>query len=127
MRFYCDGLGFTRAEGYDLDDQMLDGLDRALEVRAPVRLRSQMITNGDLKVELLHFTEPVAAGTPSTTRARVGFTHLSFLVDDVDRVAARLATLGGTILDGTRAELGYEVVFLADPDGARIELMAPPR
>jgi hypothetical protein len=29
------------------------------------------------------------------------------------------------VLGSTRAQLGYEVVFVADPDGARVELMAP--
>jgi catechol 2,3-dioxygenase-like lactoylglutathione lyase family enzyme len=126
LRFYCEGLGFETAEGYDLDGGMLTGLDRALEVDAPVRLRSQMITNSALKIELLHFTSPGADGAPSTRRNRLGLTHLSFLVDDVDRVAARLAELGGTVLESTRTQLGYEVVFLADPDGVRVELMAPP-
>ena len=126
LRFYCDGLGFTVAEGYDLDEQMLDGLDRALEVARPVRMRSQMITNGELKIELLHFAEPAATGRPSASRGSIGFTHLSFFVDDVDRVAAELAALGGEILTATRAQLGYEVVFVADPDGTRVELMAPP-
>ncbi len=126
LRFYCDGLGFTEAEGYDLDEQMLDGLDRALEVSRPVRLRSQMITNGELKIELLHFAEPAPTGTPSDSRGRIGFTHLSFFVEDVDRVASALESLGGRILTGTRTQLGYEVVFVADPDGARVELMAPP-
>ncbi len=126
LRFYCDGLGFVPAEGYDLDEQMLDGLDRALEVGGPVKLRSQMIKNGDLKMEFLHFTEPRPTGEPSNRRNQLGFTHLSLFVDDVDVVAARLVELGGEILTDTRAQLGYEVVFVADPDGARVELMAPP-
>jgi catechol 2,3-dioxygenase-like lactoylglutathione lyase family enzyme len=127
LRFYCEGLGFEAAEVYDLDERMLDGLDRALEVSSPVKLRSQMIKNGELKIELLHYTEPEATGSPSTSRGQIGFTHVSFFVADVDRVAAKLAKLGGTILDTTRSQLGYEVVFVADPDGARVELMAPPR
>jgi catechol 2,3-dioxygenase-like lactoylglutathione lyase family enzyme len=126
LRFYCDGLGFSQAEGYDLDDGMLAGIDRALEVSAPVKLRSQMITNGDLKIELLHFAEPAATGAPSASRGQIGFTHLSFFVDDVDTVALHLATLGGEVLATTRAQLGYEVVFVSDPDGTRVELMAPP-
>jgi catechol 2,3-dioxygenase-like lactoylglutathione lyase family enzyme len=126
LRFYCDGLGFVPAEGYDLDEQMLDGLDRALEIAGPVKLRSQMITNGELKIELLHFAEPSPTGEPSARRNQLGFTHLSMFVDDVDAVSARLAELGGVVLSGTRAQLGYEVVFVADPDGARVELMAPP-
>jgi catechol 2,3-dioxygenase-like lactoylglutathione lyase family enzyme len=126
LRFYRDGLGFTEAEGYDLDEQMLEGLDRALEVSSPVKLRSQMITNGDLKIELLYFEQPAPTGSASASRGQIGFTHLSFFVDDVDAVAARLAALGGSILGATRAKLGYEVVFVADPDGVRVELMAPP-
>jgi catechol 2,3-dioxygenase-like lactoylglutathione lyase family enzyme len=126
LRFYCDGLGFERAETYDLDDGMLDGLGRALEVGRSVKLRSQMITNGDLKIELLHFHQPRAAGAASTARNQIGFTHLSFFVDDVDATAARLETFGGRLLDSTRARLGYEVVFVADPDGARVELMGRP-
>ena len=35
LRFYCEGLGFERAERYDLDESMFDGLARALEVDAP--------------------------------------------------------------------------------------------
>src|SRR5262245_41128695 len=126
LRFYCDGLGFERAEVYDLDDGMLDGLGRALEIDGSVQLRSQMITNGDLKIELLHFRAPVATGTASAARNQTGFTHLSFFVDDVDATAARLAGLGGRVLNQTRARLGYEVVFVADPDGARVELMGRP-
>jgi lactoylglutathione lyase len=124
LRFYCEGLGFERAENYDLSDAMLYGLDRALEVSSPVRLRSQMIAKGEVKIELLQFDEPAPVGSPSRARNELGFTHLSLFVDDVDAVAARLTELGGTILPTTRTTLGNEIVFLADPDGARVELMA---
>lgn len=40
-------------------------------------------------------------------------------------MAAHLVRLGGTIVEPTRAKLGVDLVFLADPDGARVELMAP--
>jgi lactoylglutathione lyase len=127
LRFYCEGLGFERAERYDLDESMFDGLGRALEVEAPVRLQSQMITRGQWKIELLGWEQPSAVGTPSQYRNALGFTHLSLDVDDVDSVAQRLAALGGTVLESTRARLGFEVLFVADPDGTRIELMAAPR
>ena len=127
LSFYCDGLGFERAETYDLDSTTLAGLDRALEVDEPVRLRSQMIRHGALKIELLSFAAPGAFGTPSARRNQLGLTHFSFIVDDVDEVAARLVALGGAILPGTRAVLGYDVLFLTDPDGVRVELMGTPR
>ena len=51
-------------------------------------------------------------------------THLSFYVTDVDAAAAQLVDLGAKLLDDTRTALGdFELVFLADPDGVRIELM----
>lgn len=123
LRFYCEGLGFTVAEGYDLDDTLLPGLDRALEVATPVALRSQMITKGDLKIELLAYQSPAPTGTPSPSRGQLGLTHLSFHVDDVDATIATLVECGGVVLDTTRVSVGIELVFLTDPDGTRIELM----
>ena len=125
-RFYCDGLGFELAEGYDLEDATVPGLDKALEVPSPVVLRSQMITNGDMKIELLHYSSPGVDGTPSSRRNQLGLTHLSFWVADVDAAAARLAELGGKILPSTRQAPGVELVFLTDPDGTRVELMGDP-
>jgi len=126
LRFYCDGLGFEQAEGYDLDDATVPGLDKSLEVPGPVVLRSQMITLGPMKIELLHYTSPAVGGVPSARRNQLGLTHLSFWVDDVDRAAAVLVGLGGTILPDTRQAPGVELVFLADPDGTRVELMGAP-
>ena len=125
MRFYCDGLGFEKGVGYDLDDTMLPGLERSLEVASPVSMTSQFIELGPMRIELLNYRSPAVSGTPSTSRGMIGFTHLSFFVDDVDASATRLVELGGTIIESTRASLGVEIVFLADPDGARVELMSP--
>ncbi|MFN8051370.1 MAG: VOC family protein [Acidimicrobiales bacterium] len=124
LRFYCEGLGFETAEGYDLDDTMLPGLADALEVPSPVALRSQMITLGPLRIELLAYTEPAPRGEASTSRGSLGLTHLSFVVDDVDAALARAVAAGGTLVEGTDVEVGIRLLFLADPDGTRIELMA---
>jgi catechol 2,3-dioxygenase-like lactoylglutathione lyase family enzyme len=43
LRFYCDGLGFEPAEGLDLSDADLPGLDRALEVPGPVDVRASLM------------------------------------------------------------------------------------
>jgi len=123
MRFYCGGLGFTEAEGYDLDDTMLPGLDLALEVPGPLALRSQMITLGPYRLELLAYRTPTPSGAPSVSRGTLGLTHLSFLVDDVDATIERLVDHGGTLLEATRQTLGIDLVFLADPDGTRVELL----
>ncbi len=61
LRFFCDGLGFEEAEGFELD---------------------------------------VATG--------------------------HLVDCGATVVEGTRASPGIDLLFLADPDGVRLELMALP-
>lgn len=124
LRFYVDGLGFTEAEGYDLDDTMLPGLDLALEVTGPVALRSQMIDLGGFRIELLSYRSPGADGTPALRRNQVGLTHLSLHVDDVDAAIERAVEHGGRLLQSTRQTLGIDLVFLADPDDTRVELMA---
>lgn len=124
LRFYCEGLGFRPAERYELDDTAVPGLAGALEVGAPVELVSQMITAGDCRIELLGWRTPSPGGVASASRGQLGLTHLTFVVGDVDEVADRLVGLGGTLLPGTDTDLGVtRLLFLADPDGTRIELM----
>lgn len=123
VRFYCDGLGFEPAERFDLDSTQLPGLDRGLEVEGPVAVVSQMIVNGPMKIELLHYPGRAPEGAPSPSRGLLGLTHLSFYVDDVDEAAARLVEHGGTIVPDTRVDIGISIVFLTDPDGTRVELM----
>ena len=126
MRFYCDGLGFEAAERYDLEDWPDSGLDRGLEVQGPVKLVSQFIRSGGMGIELLFFASPTPSGAPSATRSQIGITHLSFYVDDVDVAIAKLVECGGTLLESTRSNPGVDLVFLADPDGTRVELMKSP-
>ena len=123
MRFYCDGLGFEIAERYDLDSADMPDLVHSLEMEGPLKVNSQMIVNGPMKVELLHYPGRPPQGTPSTSRGLLGLTHLSFYVQNVDKAAARLVEYGGTIVDRTRVDVGIPLVFLTDPDGTRVELM----
>ena len=123
LRFWCDGLGFAVAEGYDLTDSLVPGLAEALEVSSPVVMRSQMIVLDSLKIEVISYQTPLPTGIPSVSRGALGFTHLSFLHPTIDELAEHLVACGGTLLAETRRNVGIEVVFLADPDGTRIELM----
>jgi catechol 2,3-dioxygenase-like lactoylglutathione lyase family enzyme len=123
LRFYCEGLGFEAAERWELDSKEAVGLDLALEVEGHVQVVSQFIRLGGMAIELLGYASPVPTGRPSTSRGLLGLTHLSFYVDDRDAAADHLVSLGGTILEETRTSPGIDLVFLADPDGVRIELM----
>lgn len=91
---------------------------------SPAVIVSQMVTHGRRKIELLGWTSPAPEGPPSSRRNQLGLTHLSFYVADVDAVAARLVACSGTLLPDTRRSPGIDLVFVADPDGTRIELMA---
>jgi lactoylglutathione lyase len=124
LRFYTEGLGFEVAEGYDVGDEVAD----TLEVPRGVVLRSQMIVKDGTKLELLGWTSPAVEGTPSSARNQLGLTHLSFEVEDLPAVEARLVELGATVIESTRTHIDMgvatlDLLFLADPDGTRIELM----
>jgi lactoylglutathione lyase len=123
LRFYTEGLGFEPADGIDIGD----GLAHLAEVPAPIECRAQFITHGTTTIELLGWHHPAAVGTASTSRRHLGFTHLSVNVDDLAAVEARLVALGAHALEDTRTHLDVaggqvDIVFLADPDGVRIEL-----
>jgi len=120
LHFYCEGLGFEVAEAHEIDNTF----GRALEVDGDVRLTSQFIRKEGMAIELLGYASPGVHGEPSRSRNQLGLTHLSFYVDDVDAAAAQLVELGAKTLEDTRTVVGpFELMFLADPDGVRIELM----
>ena len=120
LRFYVDGLGFTVFGRYETDDPMA-------EIDGPVKLTSVFLERQSVRIGLLHFHEPEAFGQPSQRRNQLGLTHLSFVVDDVDAAAAELLSFGGTVVPDSRMGAddpnGLQIVYLADPDGTRIELM----
>jgi catechol 2,3-dioxygenase-like lactoylglutathione lyase family enzyme len=124
LRFYCDALGFEKAESHEIGSEFA----RLMEF-AEVDVTSQFIRRGPTAIELLAFRTPGPFG-PSERRAvnQLGLTHLSFRVRDVAGTAARMVELGGTIVESTKTtiDLGgtaLEFVYCTDPDGVRVELM----
>jgi catechol 2,3-dioxygenase-like lactoylglutathione lyase family enzyme len=119
-RFYIDGLGFEEFARFEMARPIA-------EVDTPCDLTSYFMQKGGLRVELLHYRSPGVIGQPSTRRNHLGLTHLSFIVDDIDAAARELETFGGTIVEGTRSGQddpdAVQIIFVADPDGTRVELM----
>lgn len=123
LRFYTEGLGFEAAEGWDIPS----ALAPLAEVPPPISVRTRMLVKGPVKIELLGWTSPPAEGSPARTRRQVGFTHLSLLVSDIAAAEARLVALGATVIEDTRMRVpvpggAMHVLFVADPDGVRIEM-----
>jgi glyoxylase I family protein len=126
VRFYRDILGFAE-------------LSR-LQVKGPEPERLLHIAGGELqavylqrdgtRIELLYY--PVAGHERTATPRpmnRLGFTHLSLRVAELDSVVAAIVQGGGVNLIETRVEnaaWGSKAVFVTDPDGLRIELIQAP-
>jgi lactoylglutathione lyase len=124
LRFYCEALGFERAETHEIGQEFA----RLMEFEE-VALTSQFIRRGETAIELLSFETPATEGDPVRRPVnRLGLTHLSFRVEDVQAVAKRIAELGGEVIEHTRTTMEFgdvalEFVYCTDPDGVRIELM----
>lgn len=129
LRFYEHALGFERAAALDVGNEVADlvGLGNDL------RFTSQFLKSGTTLIELIAFSRPGTV-TSDTTRPMnlVGLTHLSFRVDDIEDVCARVRESHGTILEessipwtGANGERGT-IIFCLDPDGTRVELMEIP-
>ena len=126
LRFYTEGLGYEVQERFETGDEVA-GLCE-IEMPTPITMCAQFLAKDGVRLELVHWPEPGVHGTPSRTRNQLGLTHLSYEVTDLAEVEARLVSLGATVIEGTRTHTDrptYEVdmVFLADPDGTRIELV----
>lgn len=127
-RFYCEGLGFRELFTFPMGPEV----EATMGVPGS-RFRSRMLVRDDVRVELLAWDEPVVA-EPDGMRpmTRTGLTHLCFRVDDPAAVLAAVEAAGGRPLPATRSVLpgageggrDVELVYVLDPDGTRIELMA---
>jgi len=124
VRFYKEGLGFETVEAFPCGSRFAP----LAELPPPTRSQVEILAKGGTRIEIIGWTTPAAHGKPSETRNQVGFTHLSLYVERLAEVEARLVSLGATVLEHTRVHLDLpdgtmDMVFLADPDGVRIELV----
>jgi catechol 2,3-dioxygenase-like lactoylglutathione lyase family enzyme len=126
-RFYCEGLGFEPVATHQIGPEF----GTLMEVEG-VQLESRMLTRDGITLELLGFVTPGPTGDGSRRPMnRLGLTHLSLRVDDVEGVAATVEAYGGSVVRGTRTtfdlgEVALDFLYCTDPDGVRIELMHLP-
>ncbi|OBG63509.1 lactoylglutathione lyase [Mycobacterium sp. E1715] len=122
VRFYCTAMGFDESGRLTVD-----GPETARLLGVPGLVLDLVYLQRDgFRLELLGYPVP---GVREKRRPRrmnaVGFTHLSFRVDDADAVVARIERLGGqarpertVTFDG-----GNRGLMATDPDGNWIELI----
>jgi catechol 2,3-dioxygenase-like lactoylglutathione lyase family enzyme len=91
-----------------------------------------MLSRDGVTIELLGFVSPDPTGDGERRPMnRLGLTHLSLRVDDVEGVAAVIEELGGSVVRATRTTMDLpaarlDFLYCTDPDGVRIELMDLP-
>ncbi len=124
LRFYCEGLGFEKAESHPIGSEFASLMDLP-----EVAVTSQFIRRDATAIELLAFSEPAPFGERERRPVnQLGLTHLSFRVRDVPATALRLVELGGAVVESSRTQIdlggaALEFVYCTDPDGVRVELM----
>lgn len=126
VRFYTDVFGFTQLYQLDFDN---DEVAATMEQQGA--FRSAMLIRGGIRVELLQWVDVPMTGTGQRKpMTELGFTHLSFRVDDIDELTDAVVAAGGAVHEQTRTILGEPTdaasprfIYLTDPDGTRIELM----
>jgi glyoxylase I family protein len=126
VRFYTNVFGF--AQLYQLD---FENNEVAATMELDGTFRSAMLIRGDIRIELLQWVDvPITGSGQRKPMNELGFTHLSFRVEDVDGLTAAIIAAGGTVVEQTRTVLGEATdpaaprfIYLTDPDGTRIELM----
>ncbi len=95
-----------------------------------VDLEAVYLERDGFRIELLHFRHPGTTGEPVPRPMNaLGFTHLSFRVENLDATLAAVRAAGGRVLPETRTdspEFRARAVFATDPDGIRLELIEAP-
>ena len=126
LAFWRDGLGFRELGSLDVAGPEAGQL---LEIDG-VKLHAVYLERDGTRIELLHYREPGVSGDGrAVPMNRLGLTHLSFRVSDLDAVLGALERAGVCVLGGTRIDnpaFGAHAVFVTDPDGTRVELVQAP-
>jgi glyoxylase I family protein len=123
-RFYVDVLGFTVLYAADFT-----GNEVAATMEQEGAFRSTMLLRGDVRVELLQWVDvPTTGSGTRKPMTELGFTHLSFRVDDVHELSDAVRAAGGQVVEPTLTSLGEgagatRLLYVTDPDGTRIEFM----
>lgn len=126
VRFYSEVFGFAQLYQLDFNDDEV-----AATMEQSGKFRSAMLIRGDVRIELLQWVDVATSG--SGTRkpmTELGFTHLSFRVEDVHELSEAVVAAGGAVHPQTLTFLGAEgspqtgLLYLTDPDGTRIEVMS---
>ena len=122
-RWYREVLGMVPAGGTNLFAgplaSLVQGVPRSASVCWWLLDRQDL-----LQLELFEFRSPLVRPLPADWRpCDIGYTRISFWVDDLDRAAERAGAAGTPPLTAPLGDAGRRRVCVRDPDGVLCELM----
>lgn len=126
VAFYRDALGFE-----EISRLQVSGPEsaRLLQLEGGA-VQAVYLQRDGTRIELLYYPQAGHQGErmPAPMN-RLGLTHLSLRVADLDAVVTAVVSLDGACLAATRIDNDAwrsKAVFVTDPDGLRIELLQAP-
>lgn len=125
IRFYAEVFGFAELYRLDFADNEV-----AATMEQQGAFRSAMLLRGDVRVELLQWVGVPISGGGKKPMTELGFTHLSFRVDDLGDLTEAVLAAGGAVHPQTLSYIGTDrstrtgLLYYTDPDGTRIEVMS---
>jgi catechol 2,3-dioxygenase-like lactoylglutathione lyase family enzyme len=126
VTFYREALGFRELSRLQVAGEQSE---RLLGIEGG-ELQAVYLERDGTRIELLWY--PVAGhaqGERPCPMNRLGLTHLSFRVDNLDAAIEAVRRHGGECLADTRVDndkWDSRVAFATDPDGLRMELLQAP-
>ena len=116
--FYTEVLAFEEVMDLDASGSQSATL---LRLPDPVGLRAVYLKRDGFVLELLAFSDPEPLPRRERPIIEPGLTHISVGVDDLDEACRAVLEHGGGVLTESRLPTA---VFVTDPDGQVIELLA---
>ena len=117
--FYTEALGFA----YEFTVDVGQPFDHLTQIPG-LKGRAAFLNKGEVRLELAQYEVPEIAvpGKPGPL-LKLGLTHLSFIIKDIEAVARRIEEAGGQAHRHTRVESPMgPMIFANDPDGNHLEL-----
>jgi glyoxylase I family protein len=125
LNFYANAFGFKVSAKTLQANAAFAPLLELENVDATIRF----VDTGSIILELFQYTHPKATGDVGKRQAmnRIGLTNLQFKVTDLPATLEAVKRAGGVVLEKARLPATDNktiAIFVLDPDGIRIELVA---
>lgn len=120
-------FGFVEKDSAELSGAWISAITGLAGVQA--KYVALTLPGSRISLELIEYMSPKSGCDPGVSLAnQIGFRHLAFAVEDIDREVARLAENGVAFIGdvGVYQKTGKKLVYFKGPDGILLELAQYP-